>query len=330
VINDTTPGGHLGCALVMQRLVGGLQSAGMQVTQRLPLAALTAATLDAALRECDLVVVNGEGTLHHEGRGALLLAKTIEYSASRHPVALVNSVWQETGRAERVVPLISLAFVRESRSAAALAKLGLAAEVAPDLLLSAPAVGRLSDIVPVRGAITVFDHVSPAKAVFLSRWAGRNNAGFHPMAPRTGIRSLRTLAGYCCFMVMAGFPSRLRDDQLDSVLAAEVVVTGRFHGACLAIAAGRPFAAMASNSHKIEGMLDDARLGAGAIIIPDLRDHQKLSVSLGRAVDQLRALARDDQRLRYHREACSRYMARAKESSNRMFGVLKTLAESRS
>ena len=38
------------------------------------------------------------------------------------------------------------------------------------------------------------------------------------------------------------------------------IVTGRFHMVCMAMLAGTPFIALPGNTHKIEGMLEDANL----------------------------------------------------------------------
>jgi hypothetical protein len=50
---------------------------------------------------------------------------------------------------------------------------------------------------------------------------------------------------------------------------AELTVTGRFHGACLAMAAGTPFVALASNSWKIEALIEDAGLERWRLAEPE-------------------------------------------------------------
>lgn len=328
LVNDTRPGGHVGCILVMRRLCHGLGEAGCEVTAQLPLLKLSWATMADAVAGCDLLVVNGEGTLHHDGRGALLIAKAVEQAvAAGRPVALINSVWQENKIAANVASSLSLVYTRESRSAAALAALRVPATVVPDLLLSAPAVVGLADFAPTPGSMAVFDHVNPRTAIFLARFAMRHKAQFHSMAPRPSLRSFRTFVRYCRFMVRAGFPAPLRDDHLGQALAAEIVITGRFHGACLAIAAGRPFVAIMSNTHKIEGMLEDAQLGEGAIVLKCLADARQLTETIERAAGALREVARDIRRLGAFREACTRYLARAKGDSDQMFVALVKLAE---
>ena len=50
------------------------------------------------------------------------------------------------------------------------------------------------------------------------------------------------------------------DDFMALLSSSELVVTGRFHVVCLCLITGTPFLAVASNSHKVEGMLEDAGL----------------------------------------------------------------------
>lgn len=331
IVNDTSPGGHIGCALVMQRLSDGLSEAGCEVTARLPLLALNRRTLSRALSDCDLMVVNGEGTLHHDGRGAMLIVEAVKQAAAANrPVALVNSVWQENRRAARMVPLLSLVCVRESRSAAALDGLGVVATVVPDLLLSAPAARATGRITPQEGTLAVFDHVNHGTAEFLACFAKAHGAQFRSMAPRPSLRSFRTFVSYCRFKIATGFPQRLRIDQLTEALAAEVHVTGRFHGACLAIAAGRPFVAVASNTHKIEGLLEDAQLGDGAIVVEEQDNLSEISAKLAAAVARLREVAGDRERLERYRIACDRYVLRAVIDTNRMFRAVGALGGEKS
>jgi polysaccharide pyruvyl transferase WcaK-like protein len=56
----------------------------------------------------------------------------------------------------------------------------------------------------------------------------------------------------------------------------QAVVTGRFHMACIAMLLNQPFVAIASNTHKLEGMLDDAGIDASAYLIP--QDDASLSM----------------------------------------------------
>jgi exopolysaccharide biosynthesis predicted pyruvyltransferase EpsI len=58
----------------------------------------------------------------------------------------------------------------------------------------------------------------------------------------------------------ASLPHRIGD--------ARVVITGRHHGVCAAIVAGRPFVALASNSHKIEATLEAVGLARLVVATP--------------------------------------------------------------
>ena len=50
------------------------------------------------------------------------------------------------------------------------------------------------------------------------------------------------------------------DGFVDQVRALRLLVTGRFHALCIALAAGTPFLATETNTHKIVGLIGDAEL----------------------------------------------------------------------
>ena len=102
------------------------------------------------LKKCGLVIVNGEGSIHHDRNMHLVEI------AAHHKAVLVNSVWAENSpyRALRKFRYVA---VREGRSAAAMAAAGVDAEVVPDLLFASPRVRRYREKRPeqrVETAIT--------------------------------------------------------------------------------------------------------------------------------------------------------------------------------
>ena len=67
VVNATLEIGHHGCALVCERIDELCSESGIDVTTWLP---LSARVEQIASTKCDIVLVNGEGTLHHDRPGA--------------------------------------------------------------------------------------------------------------------------------------------------------------------------------------------------------------------------------------------------------------------
>jgi hypothetical protein len=87
---------------------------------------------------------------------------------------------------------------------------------------------------------------------------------------------------------------------------ASLLVTGRFHGVCLALALEIPVLAIASNSHKVQGLLEDVGLRHRLINgIPKLR-----ATLLGREAGEFIFTAEELSRIRTFREQ-ARHQARA-------------------
>ncbi len=131
IVNDTTKP-HFGCQLVMQTFREQLDRVGIELIGTVP---NTTKTFDDIpfLDRADLVIVNGEGTIHHKkGRHLVELA-------ARYPAVLINCVYQEAPLRPEMKKFKYVA-ARESLSAAALREHGVPAEVVPDVIFSSKAL----------------------------------------------------------------------------------------------------------------------------------------------------------------------------------------------
>ena len=190
------------------------------------------------LDQADLVVVNGEGSVHH-GKNEHLLKL-----AERWPTALLNSVWQENPPKDFHKHL-KLATFRESLSLQAWrseVKEGIPSQLVPDMVFGSSLVAELLRS-PIRGqrrGVLKTDDVrfaakarKPIKGFWKRQQYRRDNLTRCETPP--------------AFM-------------LEKISRSELVLTGRFHAVALAIASGSDFVCWSSNTHKIEGMLQDANL----------------------------------------------------------------------
>jgi hypothetical protein len=132
IYNDTTLiNSHFGPRLVMETAREQLAKRGVEVVGSLHRDALPRDNSEL-LSRADLVVVNGEGSIHH-GRCAHLLE-----IASEYPAVLINCVFQEN-QPHKSLAKFRLIAARESYSAAHLRECG--AEnviVVPDLMFHSP------------------------------------------------------------------------------------------------------------------------------------------------------------------------------------------------
>jgi len=115
IANDCSGKGHFGCTLVMETYREQFERVGIEeVTEP---------------EKADLVVVNGEGSLHHGLRTDLL-----DWPA-RYPSVFVNGVYDSNPFDDGMNDFLYIA-VRESMSAQASQEHGITADVVPDIVLT--------------------------------------------------------------------------------------------------------------------------------------------------------------------------------------------------
>jgi hypothetical protein len=279
--NDTGRVPHLGCKAVSNAHARLLGRYGHEVAHRRflePTPATEVNTDDAQVRlleadehltacidDVDAVIVNGEGTLHH-GAGRHLLA-LLALAQRRHKATLlVNAVFQDTTGFDETLLNLDDFTVRDAWSLHHATARGFAARMVPDSYFAA---GFSGQPFPLAGDVVTDWHWQRGDVgAALERYAQDRSTAFLPFVTPSADA------------LWPGVPGNLA--------TARVVLTGRHHGVCAAILAGRPFVAMPSNSFKIEGLL--LALGLTNLLATDydslLRardwavDHEELFASL--------------------------------------------------
>jgi len=325
VLNDTSPSGHPGCALVMSQLFAGCQAAGIKIKQAIPLGRKFEKEWRSSVPKSDVVIINGEGTIHHDTPGALALAKAGAFACQQGiPVALINTVWQDNRHANQLLGCATLIAARESYSAAEILRNGKKAIVVPDLTLSCPSSQLFSASLPATGSIIVTDDVRADITMLLSRYARSRGLKFYPMVSVSFLRNPHEWLLRAQLGIAAKWAPPLRRDSLSIFAEAGVVVTGRFHGVCFAILARRPFVAFASNTHKIEGLLADAGLGEGGLLVPDPGHSPYTTIDL--AVMQVQEATGSTAHMVAYQDACRAYTELASMKATAMFQAVASLA----
>lgn len=286
IMNDTRSDNHFGCFRVMRIIEENLAARGIRVTARSPVRhewAKDAAFL-AALSESDVVVINGEGTLHHGARRGEMVLRVVDHPAcAGKPVALINALYQDNPDAwGRYLEKIALISTRDSRSAAAAARhSGKPVGFVPDLSLceafAMPAV-------PVeRNRLLVGDSISKdISRTLLQIVEERPDAYLLPITKALKASKahlplpLRAFREGYIRLHAAAF--RLKQPRvlfnkteagfLQDLLTGYLHVTGRFHSVCLCLVTRTPFLAVDSNSWKISALLEDLGLGKERLLSP--------------------------------------------------------------
>ena len=284
-----------------------------------------------ALRASRLLIVNGEGTIHHDRpAGRILLEAGAAARAEGVPAALINAGWEGNGPAlASLLARFALVSLRDSRSAAEVRDAGIDCRVVPDLSLyrrETPTEPRGRD------GIGFTDNVERLRAVELDRC--RRDAGGEPVSILYGDRGT---SGYLRFL-RAGVG--LREDLaapgrlaklvrlrhrlwraatpdtgafIDRLARLRLLVSGRFHACTLALGVGTPFVAVASNTGKIAALIEDAGL-----------DDWRLRVPLEAAAIQTAA---ERGWSGVERRNISDYLARTREAVDGLFRDLRGLAQ---
>ncbi|MDN3646957.1 polysaccharide pyruvyl transferase family protein [Pontixanthobacter aestiaquae] len=278
LLNDTRIDLHHGCTTVIETIGTLSEANNMRIIAKSPAHTdwRANAEITSAIERADLVIVNGEGTIHHDRPAGKKLLEVGAYAKSKNTkAALINSTWQAND-AESLHALenFDIITVRERASHAELTGHGIDARRIPDLALyHKPAASAQ------RSGVGYCDNVQGQKALELYNrmWA----LGGEPLPivqlpfePMTTLRWLLRFGAsksaiFNPFHAVPALRATLqdyreqepnRDVTTAQVAAKNLVLTGRFHMLIFCLAARTPMLALSSNTHKNEATLADAGL----------------------------------------------------------------------
>lgn len=279
LLNDTATVPHIGCQAVSDAHARLLGAAGHIVSKRYFLGELKRfaiadeqtvietvlrdESLRAEIEACDAVVVNGEGTLHH-GAGSEYFALLGAAQRLGRATLIVNAVFEAHKGWQDVLSRLDDFCVRDASSLECARRLGFPCRLQPDSILGAQFdAPRFIDL---RDQIVVTD--------------------WHPVRDHDVGATLRTILGAVegtvYFPMLHGIHAHVWRGALAAWSEAACVITARHHGVYLAVAAGRPFVAMPSNTPKIEGLFQ-----AAGVNIPVCTTTGEVEAALGYAFDHL-------------------------------------------
>lgn len=292
LFNDTSFEDHHGCQVVVRQIKALAAEAGIQIEHTSPVRYDWSE--DPFLLKCilksDLCIVNGEGTMHDDAPAALLLARLAGHCKTLGiPCVLINSVWQNNHVLDTYAEDFTQIYVRDELSRNALERAGINSAVVPDLTLTLrPPVHEVcrsglilngSVLKPLQqqawvslNRLSASSHVRYLSIRTVPPLRLGNEKRFFLKSLKANGKMLRHLLSSRLQSPKAPLNSkslgRLRwrysiqrtDDFLRTISAAEGVITGRFHMVTLCMVTKTPFMALGSNTHKIEGLLMQAKL----------------------------------------------------------------------
>ena len=279
LLNDTRSDQHVGCQLVVDAILQQGQKVGIDVVRSIP----NSSTNDELLArtyasEYDLLLINGEGTMHHDRPKALALGRAATTAARLGKcVVLANTVWQANDELNKCLRHVDLVFCRESLSCQAVQAAGKHATVVPDLVFATHPLA--DETARKRAGTAVIDSVIPDTAMSWAWQACRRKYAFMPMCVASYERFRRRPWLGAAMRFRTGNPIEKPDDNFVHRLSQfESVISGRFHGSCLAMLLGIPVVGIRSNTHKTEALFQDVGLDDRALVT--FRDVHELPAKL--------------------------------------------------
>lgn len=288
LVNDTSEYHH-GSRLVIDTIVTLLRGKGISVSARLPNCFSEQEYNDVLkmVPSVDIVIINGEGTLHHNSeKGVSFLGIGQVASSLGIPVALINATIEKNPLAfYETIRSFDLIAVRESLSLRCLSSFRKTVLVTGDISLNNAC---LHSSLPRSassgtGSFAFTDSVRKDASENLWRLACKTKNPTFPTlfpSPPIGERLARLLRGstrkankydnFARFPMYRPLISRSYHSFAKQISESRLLVTGRFHAVCFAIKVGIPFIAVESNTYKIEGMLADAGLECRSLDSADL------------------------------------------------------------
>jgi hypothetical protein len=267
---------HHGCEAVMEGLRDGLAQVGLPLSRTVP--ELVWRKERETCLEADLMLVNGEGGLHHDRDLVDMVLELAEERARLgRKTILVNSSWYANAP-ERAARLCAFALVaaRDSRSAAEMAIGGARVIWAPDLAIRQARKFAVSE--PGQ-SILVGDSTNPQLTALLVDLAKKRG---WPQVPilmpaideKPGDKAAKIRRRYRWAKAFGPLGRALVSERYRAHLnglpdipsyaaalsAHAGIVTGRFHTVCFCIGMGIPFLAIGSNIPKIQDLIRDAGL----------------------------------------------------------------------
>jgi hypothetical protein len=265
VFNDTAPSRHFGCEAVMAAIETNVAARGGHIIHRhsvgKPWEADAAAL--AAIVDADVVLVNGEGTIHHSAPAAASLARLAPHCATRGKRCYLINAMIQSNKLEimRDLAAFDRVWVRERRSAQEAERSGVATELCGDLSF----FHDLPQHEGSEGRGLALDSADPRVTAEMAKIAAALKADFVAMRHnKKGMKAYKKqplrwryesgkptvlVRGVATFQQFAAFLSRRR-----------YLVTGRFHGLCFAVNSRVPFAAVPLSVWKSDALLQDIGL----------------------------------------------------------------------
>ncbi|VAX35718.1 hypothetical protein MNBD_UNCLBAC01-518 [hydrothermal vent metagenome] len=302
ILNDTSIACHHGCTKVMSNIRYLLNKLNMDIIDTC-FCGEDWQLNDRVIRniqKCNVVLVNGEGTLHDSQEKGLHLAKVAKYCKKVGVLAiLMNTTYYNNGKEFlEYMKFFDLIFVRQSFAQKELRKHGIDSEVVPDMTFY-DTVDILEDRRDI--AVGFTDSVFKRLSEKLFGWVEKsehfrylptlrpcdivkwNNFGL--IIRRIKYEGRNIFSFFQKYILRKNLPYQYEkrsyffyscESYIKEISRCELLITGRFHALCFALKTKTPFLVMHLGLNKVEGMLYDIGLNENRIIEIDALDNEMI------------------------------------------------------
>ncbi|MCF6267470.1 MAG: polysaccharide pyruvyl transferase family protein [Desulfuromusa sp.] len=287
LLNDTSFEQHHGCCVVIANIKTLLRERGLHLLATNPVGVPWEDNVSfrKKMDDSDIVLINGEGTIHHSQPRALDLITVVDYAKKHNkPTALINCTYQDNNDyIHDRAGLFDKVYVRESLSQDELRENGIQSSVVPDLTffqepfrLPTPRNGvGVTDSVDTEFSEKLYHFSKRQDMVYLPALAKQNfrldrgtlRRQFKDLMKSVCFKALQMAGGSISFnrqRFLASYAST--DRYINTIAKLELLMSARFHSCCFAVKTLTPMIAFASNSHKIQGMFKDIGLDSRRLI----------------------------------------------------------------
>jgi polysaccharide pyruvyl transferase WcaK-like protein len=298
LFNDTSFDHHLGCQLVMRQIYHLCGCYDMQVMTVSPVKHKWQKDrkLRNAVNDADLVIVNGEGTLHSDNRRALRLINIADFCQELDkPVFLINALYHNNSEEmHRSAKKFTKIYVRDLQSQEELRQEGVDASYCPDLTLSIIPHVRNK---PNTGLLVIDSNSSGVTLDLYHKYQREkdNGAIFRTMLSKPKIQKGKNRKDFLFQSYLDRFVFKLKrrkslkkkvfssedvsaihrernvNTMLECFAGSTGVITGRFHGICYALVTQTPFLACAASTNKVQSLLREVGLDGRFITLDELQ-----------------------------------------------------------
>jgi hypothetical protein len=287
LLNDTSYENHHGCNIVIENIKNNLDIRGIEVVISNPIGQSwekNQKLLDS-LKIVDLVIINAEGTIHHNSKYGLQLLRIVNF-VKNTPIVLLNMTYQDNSLEYiDLIKKFTKVYVRENKSYEELKHHEIESVIVPDMTF----YSQYDYCNKNNNDILITDSHDIKKSERLYNTAIEKKWKYFPILSKYNqIHNLKgllkkykysfiNLYGKYLIKIMPLKYSYKRymyiydkDKYISTLSKSYFLITARFHTLCFAIQTKTNFCAITSNSHKIEGLLTDIGLKNKIVSIDEL------------------------------------------------------------